>query len=323
MDSTKQRFLSLVIPVFNGQDYVCEAIDSALAQEWPHIEVLVIDDGSTDATAHLLRTSYENDARVRLLAHPGGENCGVSASRNLGVRQAAGTYIAFLDADDRFAPRKITVQLELLRQHPQAVLCHGQVACVHEPAPRSDYTDPFLLFEQTREYRYLDQPYALDRHRICASTVVVRAVAIKTLDFSVSQAFQYEDFALWVLLARDGSFIYCHEHLADYRIHPGSATAWVLRNRGLRHLYSYLELLFMIGARLGDQPVDRRIATMLRTRFLRTLVQLWRSYRGTRCRHAVYECSRVTGWWLNAQALTQALRTRLWPRKQIGKGSPS
>ena len=65
------ELVSVVIPVFNGQDYVCEAIDSALAQEWPHIEVLVIDDGSTDATAHLLRTSYENDARVRLLAQPG------------------------------------------------------------------------------------------------------------------------------------------------------------------------------------------------------------------------------------------------------------
>ena len=305
--------VSVVIPVFNGRDFVCEAIDSALAQDWTPLEVLVVDDGSTDGTSDLLRRRYGHESRVRLLAHPDGQNWGVSASRNLGVRAATGRYIAFLDADDCFAPHKTRVQIDLLHRHPAAVLCHAQVTCVHEPAVREDYTDPFALFDRTEEYRYLDQPYALDRHRICASTVMARADALKRLDFSVSQAFQYEDFALWVLLSRDGSFVYCHEQLAAYRIHAGSATAWVLRNRSLRHLYSYLELLFMIGARLGDHPADRRIAALLRTRFLRTLLQLWRSYSGQQGRQALRGCSRVAGWWLIAQQLTHTLRARLRP----------
>jgi glycosyltransferase involved in cell wall biosynthesis len=94
-----------VIPVYNGARYLRETLDSVLAQSWPVAEVLVVDDGSTDATAAIAR---EYGAAVRHLYAP---HAGVSAARNRGVRAATQPLIAFLDADDLFLPDKTARQI--------------------------------------------------------------------------------------------------------------------------------------------------------------------------------------------------------------------
>ncbi len=115
---THLPLVSVVIPAFNVERFIAEAIASAFGQDYPSIEVIVIDDGSTDATA-AVAARFE---RVRLLRQG---NRGVSAARNAGVAEATGEFIAFLDSDDTWAPEKTRLQAEYLVVHPGTglVLC--------------------------------------------------------------------------------------------------------------------------------------------------------------------------------------------------------
>ncbi|EMA66962.1 glycosyl transferase family protein [Halorubrum aidingense JCM 13560] len=102
--------VSVIIPTYNRAETLARAVDSALAQTVDDIEVLVVDDGSTDGTQALIEDG--EDPRVRYLAHD--TNRGVSAARNTGVEAARGDYVAFLDSDDEWLPRKLDRQLSVL-----------------------------------------------------------------------------------------------------------------------------------------------------------------------------------------------------------------
>jgi glycosyltransferase involved in cell wall biosynthesis len=108
---TEQVRVSVVIPTYNRRDVVGEAIGSALAQDVPGMEVLVVDDGSTDGTATELTREYAAEPRVRVIQCPNG---GPPAARNNGVAHARGEYLALLDSDDVWLPGYLASQLELL-----------------------------------------------------------------------------------------------------------------------------------------------------------------------------------------------------------------
>ena len=112
--------ISIIIPAYNAAPWIAETIKSALAQTWPQIEILVVDDGSTDATASIVR-QFTVD-RLRVISQP---NAGASAARNTGLRAAAGDYIQFLDADDLLAPEKIARQISLLADAPPGAIASG------------------------------------------------------------------------------------------------------------------------------------------------------------------------------------------------------
>jgi glycosyltransferase involved in cell wall biosynthesis len=109
--------ISCVVPVFNGERYLKEALDSILVQTYRPLEIIVIDDGSTDGTAAVV-TSY--GAQVRYVSQP---NAGPAAARNLGLREARGEFVAFLDADDLWYPEKLTRQMARFAARPELALC--------------------------------------------------------------------------------------------------------------------------------------------------------------------------------------------------------
>lgn len=109
--------VSVITPTYNRAYCLGRTLDSALAQTYPHLEIVVVDDGSTDGTAELVRTRYGHEPRVRYLRQ---ENGGVSAARNRGLREARGAYLAFLDSDDVWKPWKLQAQLACLNHVPEA-----------------------------------------------------------------------------------------------------------------------------------------------------------------------------------------------------------
>lgn len=109
--------VSIVIPTYNRAYCIERAVDSALAQSYPHLEVIVVDDGSTDGTAERLASRYSSERRFRYLFQ---ENRGVSAARNTGLAAASGDYVALLDSDDIWKPWKIELQLRCLSRLPEA-----------------------------------------------------------------------------------------------------------------------------------------------------------------------------------------------------------
>ena len=111
--------VSVVIPSYNRGWVVQEAIESVLGQDYDDFELIVVDDGSTDETRDIL-AAYDN---ITVLEQ---SNQGVSAARNKGVAHANGTFIAFLDSDDVWLPRKLAVQADFFQQNPNTLVCQTQ-----------------------------------------------------------------------------------------------------------------------------------------------------------------------------------------------------
>lgn len=117
--------VSVVIPSYNRGWVVQEAIESVLGQDYDDFELIVVDDGSTDETRDIL-AAYDN---ITVLEQ---SNQGVSAARNKGVAHANGTFIAFLDSDDVWLPRKLAVQVDFFQQNPKALVCQTQETWVRK-----------------------------------------------------------------------------------------------------------------------------------------------------------------------------------------------
>jgi len=116
--------VSVIIPTFNRAPIVGDAIESVLRQRYSHVEIIVVDDGSTDDTRAFV-TQF--GATVRYVYQ---ENAGVSAARNAGLRLATGEFIAFLDSDDSWVPWKIEAEVAALRVHPAAVVAWTDMSAV-------------------------------------------------------------------------------------------------------------------------------------------------------------------------------------------------
>lgn len=126
----KHPLVSIVIPAYNAERFIGGTLNSALAQTYRRLEILVVDDGSTDGTAGIVRAMAALDNRVRLLSQG---NAGVAAARNRGLREARGEFFAPLDADDLWHPRKIELQLETFRTaDPDVALVYSWSSIIDE-----------------------------------------------------------------------------------------------------------------------------------------------------------------------------------------------
>lgn len=113
--------VSIVIPNYNGGQFISEAISSAIEQDYPNIEIIVVDDGSTDNSLEILEAFK---GRVTIIQS---KNAGASSARNLGIMASKGDYIAFFDSDDIWEKNKLSLQLEfMIREQLDLVYCHGQ-----------------------------------------------------------------------------------------------------------------------------------------------------------------------------------------------------
>jgi len=118
--------VSVIIPVFNGEKYLIEAIESVLAQSCRPLELIIVDDGSTDESAAIAQSYKE----IRYIYQP---NMGVPVARNTGLASAVGEFIAFLDADDMWHPQKLQIQVEYLKEHPSIMYTLSKINNFVEP----------------------------------------------------------------------------------------------------------------------------------------------------------------------------------------------
>lgn len=116
--------ISVIIPCYNYGHLIAETLNSILSQTHTDLEIIVIDDGSTDNTGEVLKSYTDNDERVQYYRY---ENAGLGTTRNRGIEKAKGTYIQFLDADDLIERRKFEIQLQLFKEHPEVDIVYGSV----------------------------------------------------------------------------------------------------------------------------------------------------------------------------------------------------
>lgn len=209
--------VSIVIPCFNQGQYLAAAVESALAQTYKDIEVVVVDDGSSDDTAQVME-HFAGDARVKFLRQ---ENLGPSAARNTGVAASKGTYLNFLDADDSIAPEKVERQLGALEADPGLGFAYCDIGYMDEDGADIEEKNRFSIADGRRVLSgdIFDQLFAggyFPPH----SPLVRRSVFEKVGGFDPALR-GCCDWDLWLRLSGHGfTAQYLNEKLARYRFHP-------------------------------------------------------------------------------------------------------
>jgi glycosyltransferase involved in cell wall biosynthesis len=180
------EMVSVVIAVLNGAKTIRRAVDSALGQTWKDREIIVVDDGSTDKTFEILRAYGDTIRVIRQSNH------GVSVARNIGIEQAKGDYIAFLDADDEWLPQKLDIQLGILRAMPDVGLLGGGTEWLREHQRR-------LRVPRCGE---IEITSLLWSNPICTTTAIIRASVLRECGLRFWPELRCsEDWHLWIRLA--------------------------------------------------------------------------------------------------------------------------
>jgi glycosyltransferase involved in cell wall biosynthesis len=208
-DDPTLPLVSLVTPVYNQADTLAETVDSVLAQSYPRLEYLVVDDGSTDATPQVL-ARYGGRVRCERQA-----NRGQAQALNQGWALAGGSLLGYLSADDRLAPHAVLRLVEALRSSPSSVVAYGNFRLIDAQgrALRDVRAEDFDLRRLTVDL--VCQPGA---------GVLFRRQLLEDVGGWRADLRQVPDFEFWLRAARKGAFVRVDEVLADYRIHEGSAS---------------------------------------------------------------------------------------------------
>jgi glycosyltransferase involved in cell wall biosynthesis len=203
--------VSAIIPTFNRAAFVGRAIDSALDQTWPNVEVIVTDDGSTDNTAGVL-AGYGD--RIRVVSQ---RNQGLSAARNAAIEASSGSFLALLDDDDEWLPERLAVQMPYMLDNANAGLVGGSAVVIDtagKPLPRRRAVRSgveHVAFEALFPANQINCPTALIRRSVMDS--------VGPFDTTLPYA---EDYDMWLRIAAVHQVIVVPQQVARYRIWQGN-----------------------------------------------------------------------------------------------------
>lgn len=239
--------VSVILPVWNGEPFLAAAIQSVLAQTFRSLELIIIDDGSTDGTAAIAQEYARRDGRVVLLRT---EHGGLSHALNAGIAAARGRYVARMDADDVSLPARLMKQVAYLDHHPECVVLGAGVEVIDENGAAVGET----TFAETHET--ITAALIGGRSPLAHPTVVMRREALVAAGGYDSARYPSEDFDLWMKLAEMGKLANLSEPLLQYRRHQSALS---VRDRA-KQMAMTTRIVNETRHRLGLRP--------LRTRFL-------------------------------------------------------
>lgn len=208
----EKPLISVVMPAYNCEKTIGQAVDSVIAQTCPNWELLILDDRSTDGTAQLIEALQGKDERIRAFHNE--QNQGVGNTRNRGVELAKGDWIAFLDSDDMWMPEKLEKQLALLDQNENAQLLFTGSGFMNESGEALAY----VLHVPPR----IDRKRLLRQNLVSCSSVLVKKEQMLQHPFP-AQSDMHEDFAVWLQILREEEYA-CgvDEPLLIYRLSASS-----------------------------------------------------------------------------------------------------
>lgn len=227
----KQPLVSVIMPAYNAEKYIGEAIASVCAQTYENWELLILDDGSADRTVEIAESYAQQDVRIQVLRNP--QNMGVARTRNRGFDLAQGEWIALLDSDDRWRAQKLEKQLAVARSSDADIVYCSYAMIDENGCHLSDFIVP-----ETTSYRAM-----LEESVLSCSTVLIRRDALR--DHRFCAQYYHEDYALWLELMRSGfRTLASRETLADYRVAKGSRSSDKLKSARYRwRIYRDVERL--------------------------------------------------------------------------------
>lgn len=213
----QKPLVTIIIPVYNGEKYIKEAINSALAQTYDNCEVIVVNDGSTDATEEIV-LSYGDKVKYYTK-----ENGGVSTALNLGIKNMSGEYIQYLPADDYLHPTKIEKQIE-------AILKSGDEMSISWTGWNLNYSDIHKIEKcavipaYNDEKLYTNGVFPVILGMINTVTVLFHKKYIEEVGYFDETLFTSQDYDMWFRIFKNRTSLYIDEALVDYRVHKEQGT---------------------------------------------------------------------------------------------------
>lgn len=208
--------VSILVPVFNGEQYLREALDSILAQTYPNIEILVMDDASTDSTPNIL-TSYGN--KISYYRQP--NNQGIYENVNNGIKMLKGDYIAIYHADDIYMPTIVEREVDFFKRYPAtgAVFCEAIFIDSNGYKFGKFNVQPELRGGGPFEYKVIFNALLTYKNRflICPTSMVHRRVYLEVGGYRGKEFFDSSDLEMWLRIARKYPLGIVEEPLIKYR----------------------------------------------------------------------------------------------------------
>ncbi len=212
MNNQDDPFFSVILPVYNGARYLKECVDCVLAQSYPHWELMIVDDASTDATPEIIRGSVNRDSRVRALRNE--KNIKSGPSTNRGIKECHGSWICRVDGDDRYRPIFLERLFQSIRQHGQSADCFftSYVKIIDENG-RSVMEITLPDSKKVKQMIWAENV-------ICQSATCYPKALWKKVGGYPSVQSEPDDRALWKRFVKaHAELIMIPEILVDYRIH--------------------------------------------------------------------------------------------------------
>jgi glycosyltransferase involved in cell wall biosynthesis len=205
--------ITVLMPAYNAEKYIGQAIDSVLLQTFTDFELLIINDGSTDGTQTVVNSF--NDKRIVLINQP---NMGISGALNIGLKHSRSNFIARFDADDICYPHRLEKQFRFLQENPEYILVGSDVDYILEDGD-------FLFSEGCIAYSHKE---IMDKlYFYCPffhPSVMYKKESVFIAGNYAEDAHNFEDYLLWVSMSRGGKFCNLAEALIKYRLNPDSIT---------------------------------------------------------------------------------------------------
>ena len=200
---------SIIIPVHNGEKYIRECLDSCLNQTYINIEIIVVDDKSTDNTLDILREYAEKDERVKVL--PVEKQNGLGNVINIGIRESKGKYIVRMDADDIMYPTRIEKQVEYLESNESCVAVGGQIDIIDANSKVTGSRKYPQTDKELRRNLFLFQPFA-------HPAVTLWRSSLESVGLYPEDIWKVEDVKLFLILSTKGEFANISEKVIKYRM---------------------------------------------------------------------------------------------------------
>jgi glycosyltransferase involved in cell wall biosynthesis len=256
--------VSVIIPAYNAEKYILEGIRSVLMQDYPSVEILVIDDGSKDATVALVQREAP---QVQIIQQA---NAGAAAARNAGLRHAEGEYVCFLDADDGWFSGKLSAQVNYLQQHLEVGVVFHQWYVWH-PEPDGSYLAPLVpAAKVSGEIDTENSGWIYSRLLLeCivhTSTVMMRREVVNEIGFFESSLVTGEDYDYWLRVSRKYQIHQLNDTFSFYREVAGSLTS-ATRNQNneydvLQRAISKWGLVSPDGLNVSEAVIKKRLAKL-------------------------------------------------------------
>lgn len=231
MSDTAKK-VSVVMPVYNAQRFIKDAIDSVLNQSYTDFEFIIVDDCSTDNSYEIMSEYAKNDSRVKVYKNE--QNKGVSYTRNVGVCKAKGEYVALIDSDDMWECNKLEKQINVFKTQPETDICFTASSFIDTNSVKSKFV--FNVPQQV-DYKTLLKQNVIS----CSSVLIKRELLVK---YPMAHDEMHEDFVVWLsVLKAGGVAIGINEPLLVYRVDRNSKSGNKFKSLKMEYkVYKYMGL---------------------------------------------------------------------------------